>query len=346
MPSNLTKNSHGAGDQKADESIDVGCTGGNGVPNHPLSSVGAPQEDDTTTSNQHVPPIPLSRPLHVCNDSSPSVPAATMPSVAAVTTPQQGRVASTIAGAPMLPCGIMPTGTSNRDTLTSQNAVQATVISSMLLSQVAGSYGYQHATNLYPPQHVTVPPVPEARLPPSRLSSVEGTNASEQRRNAQNDDASSTGRVLFLENDRYEISPYQCLIRQQIEVFEQDNSGENMQGRNRPVRPGQVGIRCRHCGMNPRYRSRSAVLFPSTLLGLYQTAQNMAKIHLIQACLLIPAETRKKIIEARRRENCKNTCKSAYGGGRQYWADSLAVLGIVETPDRGLRFAETDRGRR
>ena len=31
--------------------------------------------------------------------------------------------------------------------------------------------------------------------------------------------------------------------------------------------------------------------------------------------------------------------KSAYGGGRQYWANSLQSLNVIDTPDRRLRFA-------
>ena len=80
------------------------------------------------------------------------------------------------------------------------------------------------------------------------------------------------------------------------------------------------------------------MLFPTTKLGLYQTAQNLANTHLLKTCLLIPDETRRELLRVRSREAGKKTRKSSYGGGRQYWAASLGVLGVIERPDRGLAF--------
>ena len=161
----------------------------------------------------------------------------------------------------------------------------------------------------------------------------------------------SMGRVLSLDQDEAELSPYQCLVRKQIEVFEQppdDEGGEEenevrtVKGRKRPVVAGQVGIRCRHCGAAPRHRqARGAVLFPSTLLGVYQTAQNMAKTHLIKTCKMMPDNIREELLAIRSRKEGKTTCKSSYGGGREYWAASLAILGVVDTPEQRLRFASS-----
>jgi hypothetical protein len=153
----------------------------------------------------------------------------------------------------------------------------------------------------------------------------------------------NTSKVLYIEQDTYELSPYQCLVRKQIELFQQPKSllqsEITTQGRNRPVVPGQVGIRCRHCGTAERNsRSKYAVLFPSQLLGVYQAAQNMANTHLLKTCKLIPEETRKELHKKRIREKGQKTCKSAYGGGRHYWAETLRVLGVVEGLDRRLRF--------
>jgi hypothetical protein len=250
----------------------------------------------------------------------------------------QGHTAPSIAAAPIFASGTMATA-GNIDTSTSTDVIQAARFAN-LFSQMA-RYRHQYAANLQQLQHTTVAPVdapPRQPVPPSTVHAA----ASEQSRNGPND-ASSTGKVLFLERDVYEISPYQCLVRKQIEAFAQPESDteESMQGRNRPVQPGQVGIRCRHCGTQPRYRSRGAMLFPSTLLGLYQTAQNMANTHLVKTCRLIPDETRRELIEVRSKEKGKKTCKSSYGGGRRYWGDSLSVLGIVETPDRGLQFGSS-----
>jgi hypothetical protein len=188
------------------------------------------------------------------------------------------------------------------------------------------------------------PPPPQPPPPPPPVQQVARASlASRQDAAAVDDSASSTGKSLSLDMDEQELSPYQCLVRKQIEIFEQPPEdaieGQTTQGRNRPVRPGQVGIRCRHCGAGrPWLRSRGSILFPSTLLGVYQTAQNMANTHLVKTCRMIPDVTRQELLRIRSREKGKKTRKSAYGGGRQYWADSLRIMGVVETPDQRLAF--------
>jgi hypothetical protein len=77
-----------------------------------------------------------------------------------------------------------------------------------------------------------------------------------------------TGRsyVLSIEEDVRNLSQYQCLARQQIEVFEAtaEDANTNAQGRNRPVLIGQVGIRCRHCyKLPPRQRKTGSVYYPN-----------------------------------------------------------------------------------
>jgi hypothetical protein len=154
--------------------------------------------------------------------------------------------------------------------------------------------------------------------------------------------------ALYLDQDEMELSPYQCLVRKQIEVFEQPGSRFHQeeittQGRNRPIIVGQVGLRCRHCArVPPRSRSKYAMLFPSTLVGAYQSAQNMANTHLLKTCTMIPEATRNELIQKRTRDKGQKTCKSAYGGGRQYWADCLRVLGVIDSEDRRLRFSSSE----
>lgn len=150
----------------------------------------------------------------------------------------------------------------------------------------------------------------------------------------------STGRTLslFLSVDEENLSTYQCLVRKQIELFEatQDELEANAQGRNKPILRGQVGIRCRHCGVLPvEKRKKGAVYFPSQLVGLYQTAQNMANSHLLKNCSNIPRDVREDLIRLR---EVRKAHKSGAGGGREYWANGLRVQGVVEF-DRRLRFA-------
>ena len=141
--------------------------------------------------------------------------------------------------------------------------------------------------------------------------------------------------VLYMECDADSLSPYQCLMRKQIELFEATTTDveTNAQGRNRPIVLGQVGIRCRHCHMlPPKHRARGAVYYPAKLTGAYQAAQNMAVCHLADQCQHVPTETKEKLIQLRER-------KSSAGGGKNYWADGIRVLGVFEDAN-GLRFQE------
>jgi hypothetical protein len=149
--------------------------------------------------------------------------------------------------------------------------------------------------------------------------------------------------LLYNQRDEEALSPYQCLVRKQIELFEAgeiDISG-SAQGRNRPIALAQVGIRCIYCAPFPtKKRARGFAYFPSTLISVYQTAQNMANGHLLKHCTHIPKDTRSDLIRVRLREDSEsqNTRKSAFGAGRQYWAVGLRAIGVVETEERRLRF--------
>jgi hypothetical protein len=71
---------------------------------------------------------------------------------------------------------------------------------------------------------------------------------------------------LSMSCDDQSLSSYQCLVRQQVELFQatQHDIDANAQGRNRPIVLGQVGIRCRHCAnLPPKARKSGAVYFPS-----------------------------------------------------------------------------------
>jgi hypothetical protein len=91
--------------------------------------------------------------------------------------------------------------------------------------------------------------------------------------------SNTTGRQpihLYMSCDDDDLSPYQCLVRKQIELFEaQDVDAEtNARGRNRPIVVGQVGIRCKWCKqLPPRKRERAAIYYPSKLDRLYQAGQ-------------------------------------------------------------------------
>ena len=144
--------------------------------------------------------------------------------------------------------------------------------------------------------------------------------------------------VLAMSCDKDMLSPYQCLVRQQIELFEatQEDVNTNAQGRNRPIVLGQVGIRCRHCTFLALHlRARGCTYYPSTATGLYQASQNLASGHLCDHCKNIPSSVRGELCRLRER-------KSSAGGGKKYWADGVRSLGVFED-DHGLRFSKEER---
>lgn len=171
---------------------------------------------------------------------------------------------------------------------------------------------------------------------------------------------------LALPTDRGVLSEYQSLLREQILLFEatKDDIKASAQGRNRPIRKGQVGIICKHCAhLNPKYRPRGATYFPAKLCGIYrkcalahslrlvsmrllqefcfslhhrlhpcpESAQNMSGNHFSDACRTIPEGVRAQMMTHRSNKTL------VHGGGKAYWMDSATAMGVVET-EHGLEF--------
>lgn len=143
------------------------------------------------------------------------------------------------------------------------------------------------------------------------------------------------GPVLYLTSDDEILSENQLLLRKQIELFAADENDVNAitPGRRKPITLGQVGIRCKYCTHIPiHHRTKGAVYYPSKLKGIYQAAQNMAASHLCDACDQIDPFLKAEL-------RAYQAGKSTSGhGGKQYWADSAKVLGVMETEEEGLRF--------
>jgi hypothetical protein len=143
------------------------------------------------------------------------------------------------------------------------------------------------------------------------------------------DFSKSTTTSLYLACDAESLSEYQCLIRKQIELFSATYSDIEMtvQGRNRKIHAGQVGVRCRHCADIPiKKRARGAVYYPSKLSCIYQAAQNMSSVHLVKHCTRVPASIRAELMKKDR--------KSSAGSGKEYWAVGARSMGIIEIDGR------------
>lgn len=170
-----------------------------------------------------------------------------------------------------------------------------------------------------PPPTPSVAPKEDPRPQSSSNSSITTTNT-----------GTRPPKVLYMDCDGDSLSEYQCLIRQQMELFEatEEDAAASVQGRNKQILKGQVGIRCRHCA--PR-RTKGSMYFPTKLDRIYQAAQNLSAFHLCGGCTHVPEDVRKRILILRER-------KSPAGGGKRYWAEGVRCLGVKEEKG-GLLFA-------
>ena len=149
-----------------------------------------------------------------------------------------------------------------------------------------------------------------------------------------------TGSVpLGIEDDKYWLSELQVYLRANFaEAFgaTEDDIAAPMHGRNKPIALGQVGIRCIHCkDDNPAERGQQATSYPSMIGGIYNSVQQMLRLHL-DCCLSMPPDVRAKI------DQLKESCSSR-GGRKQYWIDSARRLGLVDTP-HGIHFERDPLG--
>lgn len=84
------------------------------------------------------------------------------------------------------------------------------------------------------------------------------------------------GVVMTLPSDKDSLSEYQCLVREQLELFTATRSDieAKAQGRNKPIILGQIGVRCRHCAhLSPNLRTHGSTYYPERLDGIYQASQ-------------------------------------------------------------------------
>jgi hypothetical protein len=217
-----------------------------------------------------------------------------------------------------------------KTTITSQPSVY---ISSPLLSHPAAAGQEQQD-----PSPANVPTAAHA------VATSHPPSLSLQQRGPRSDDQETTsiapqlrtGRpplLLYSQTDDATLSVYQCLIRQQIEIFEatEDDVQFNISKMSNSIVLGQVGIRCRRCAILAQYaRPKAAVYYPRTLDSLYQCGQNMLKNHLCAACQSIAQCTKQTLVilqEDRKRGK----------GGRDRWAEAAREMNIVED-QHGLRF--------
>lgn len=181
---------------------------------------------------------------------------------------------------------------------------------------------------------------------------------------------------LYMSCDDESLSPFQCMVRKNIELFEARNEDveSNAQGRNKPIVLGQVGIRCRHCkcvclSLCVRFGWHECVLIlytfvltpPPLLVSFVRfLGSNLPARHRARASVYYPAklmglyQAAQNMATIHLCQSCQKVPtpvrqellalrerKSSAGGGKKYWGDGARVLGVYEAHD-GLRFKMTE----
>lgn len=189
-------------------------------------------------------------------------------------------------------------------------------------------------------------PVPSSLYPfpshPTPSSNHHMKNPAKTSRTLTNKVSSSSNdslyppRSLAMPNDQDHLSPYQCLLRKQMQFFAADwDDIAVIQGRNKPVVRQQVGLRCIHCAHIPiKNRDKGSTYFSSRLDALYQSAQNLAKKHLLEKCRHVPTAIREQLLQLKRivpvpsRPESKQYAPGRSGKG--YWAEAAISVGVYE----------------
>lgn len=86
---------------------------------------------------------------------------------------------------------------------------------------------------------------------------------------------------------------------------------------------------------NPAERGQQATSYPSLISGIYNSVQQMLRLHL-DCCQSMPPDVRNRIEQLK-------LSSSSRGGRKQYWVDSAKRLGLVDTP-HGIHFGRDPHG--
>lgn len=143
---------------------------------------------------------------------------------------------------------------------------------------------------------------------------------------------SAVGLILLLAmpNDRHCLSETLCIVRNNVEVFTATTADINAPapGRKRPIRVGQLGLRCVYCRMCPNDRVKRAVCFPSSTKRIYRAVIDMKLDH-FPSCPYIPPG-----LKSRLEELSAGSTRST-GMTVQYFVKSAKELGMVDM-DEGV----------
>lgn len=146
-------------------------------------------------------------------------------------------------------------------------------------------------------------------------------------------------------HDRFTLTPYQALVRQSVEFFTAGEEDVALPGRGRRKKMllGQVGVRCKHCSHVPvKERQSCSQSFPGRLWGVYQAAQSVVRLHILEGpCQHAPSEVKEEL------ERQRGQATASQGCGKVYWEECCRKVGLHERrEERGIwlykNFRRTD----
>lgn len=143
---------------------------------------------------------------------------------------------------------------------------------------------------------------------------------------------SPSSRVLLaIPDDKEWLSDMDCFVRRNLEVFcaTEGDVEQAQMDRKHPVTERQVGIRCIHCALTKEGAHGSAVAYPLSVSGIYESVREFQRVHL-ESCHNLPSNTKAKL------ESFKGAT-SLSSVLRKYYILSGKALGMYDTADEGIR---------
>ncbi|GAX22605.1 hypothetical protein FisN_14Hh238 [Fistulifera solaris] len=141
---------------------------------------------------------------------------------------------------------------------------------------------------------------------------------------------SPSSRVLLaMPEDKEWLSDTDCFIRRQIEVFAASKEDVRVATKERKyhIKEGQIGIRCVHCAIAGA-ACMSAVAYPSTVSGIYESVREFQRMHL-ENCKNLPDSVKTELSKMQGAASLSSVL-------RTYYVLSAHSLGLQDTPE-GIR---------
>ena len=136
--------------------------------------------------------------------------------------------------------------------------------------------------------------------------------------------------LLAIVEDTEWLSDMDCFIRRNLEVFCATDLDVDIASSDRkfPVAHGQVGIRCVHCARANEVVSGSAVSYPYSISGIYESVREFQRLHL-DSCPNLPQSAKSKLAGFKGSSSLSSVL-------RKYYILAAKALGMIDTAE-GIR---------